>query len=382
MLVDYNSLLLALGMAGGCLSIGLFGIWLTARTEGFLLAWAVGVLLVVLGIFAYGAYVASGNPRHAFAAMIPLLAGLGIVLGAARQFRAGRFPVVWTAIVIAGAELVTLPPFAFGYDGLGFIVENFVVAAMLAATAGYYWANRDEAPVPVIGLTSLYGVTATSFALCGLVLVVDGNLVLDRPPHGWAENVSLIVCIAGLTGIGALSLALNQFRLARSHRKDAMTDPLTGLLNRRALFELYGGGFPAATAVIVFDLDNFKVINDKYGHAIGDETLQCFAAVIRENVRGTDAAARIGGEEFAVVLPDATPELAGAVAERIRAIFAARPLRTDRGPLLCTVSAGVGFAAKGAVDLGTALSLADRALYRAKHDGRNRVVLPEFRLVG
>jgi diguanylate cyclase (GGDEF)-like protein len=382
-LLDYNSLLVAIGLAGSCLSVAMFGIWLTARTEGFLLTWAIGVFLTVCNVLAYGAYVSSANPYAAMIAIALLHTGMAVIWGAAVQFRDGVFPSRPVAI-LAGASLVTsLTPFALGFDGLGFIIENLAVALFLFATAYEYWRGRSEAPVQIAGLISLYAAAGISFVLCAIALILDGHLVLGKAPSGWVENVSLIVCIAGVTGIGALSLALNQARLARSHLHDAMTDSLTGLLNRRALFDLHGAGpLARTTAVIIFDLDQFKVINDKYGHAVGDATLEGFATVMRENVRSTDSAARIGGEEFALVLPDATPELANAVAERIRAMFAARPMATDRGPLLCTVSAGIAFVPAGAEDLDAALSLADKALYSAKRDGRNRVVQPEFRLAG
>jgi diguanylate cyclase (GGDEF)-like protein len=112
-----------------------------------------------------------------------------------------------------------------------------------------------------------------------------------------------------MTGIGALSLALNQGRLARHHRRDALTDPLTGLLNRRALFDMHGNvPVGAFTAVVVFDLDNFKAINDEFGHAAGDEVLRVFAAELAGNLRQTDVAARMGGEEFALVLKRTVPE--------------------------------------------------------------------------
>jgi diguanylate cyclase (GGDEF)-like protein len=382
-LLDYNSLLVAIGLAGSCLSVAMFGIWLTARTEGFLLTWALGVFLTVCNVFAYGAYVSSANPYAAIVAIVFLLTGMAVIWGAAVHFRDRVFPTRSVA-ALAGASLVlSLVPFALGYDGLAFVVENLAVAFFMFAAAREYWRCRDEAPVQIVGLTGLYAAAGISFVLCAGALIANGEFVLGRAPSGWAENVSLIVCIAGVTGIGALSLALNQSRLARSHLRDAMTDPLTGLLNRRALFDLHGTGpLGTATAVVIFDLDQFKIVNDKYGHAIGDETLGRFATVMRENVRSTDSAARMGGEEFALVLPDATPELATAVAERIRAIFAARPIATDRGPLLCTVSAGIAFIPAGTDDLDTALSLADKALYRAKRDGRNRVAVPEFRLAG
>ena len=181
-----------------------------------------------------------------------------------------------------------------------------------------------------------------------MVLAWDGKLVLGHAPSNWAEELSLIIVIASMTGIGALSLALNQGRLARHHRHNALTDPLTGLLNRRALFDLHGDApVGAFTAVVVFDLDNFKAINDEFGHATGDEVLKVFAKELAGNLRPADVAARMGGEEFALVLKRTLPETVEDTAERIRAAFAARRIETETGSLTCTVSAGFAFGSQG-----------------------------------
>jgi diguanylate cyclase (GGDEF)-like protein len=213
-----------------------------------------------------------------------------------------------------------------------------------------------------------------------MALAWDGKLVLGHAPSNWAEDLSLVVVIASMTGIGALSLALNQGRLARHHRLDALTDPLTGLLNRRALFDLNGGApIGAFTAVVVFDLDRFKAINDEFGHATGDQVLKVFAEELVENLRPTDVAARMGGEEFALVLKRTLPETVEFIAERIRTAFAARVIATETRPLTCTVSAGYAFGSKDGISFDKVLSAADKALYAAKRGGRNRVAASTFR---
>jgi diguanylate cyclase (GGDEF)-like protein len=186
-----------------------------------------------------------------------------------------------------------------------------------------------------------------------------------------------------MTGIGALSLALNQGRLARHHHRNALTDPLTGLLNRRALFDLHGDApVGAFTAVVVFDLDSFKAINDEFGHAAGDEVLRMFARDLAGNLRPADVAARMGGEEFALVLKRTLPETVEATAEAIRAVFAAHRIETEMGSLMCTVSAGYAFGTKEGLSFDKVLSAADKALYAAKRGGRNRVTASAFRRAG
>jgi diguanylate cyclase (GGDEF)-like protein len=380
MSLDYNSLLLAVGFSAACLSLTLFGIWLTARTEKFLLTWSISALLIVGDVVAYEDYIKTPGRILGIATFALLLVGFSTMLGAAYQFRSGRSPIPLAVFGSCISLAIALPPMALGYDGLGFMFENFLAALLLFATAYQYWMGRTEAPVPIIGLTVLYSATAISFVLCALALAWDGKLVLGHAPSNWAEDLSLVVVIASMTGIGALSLALNQGRLARYHRLDALTDPLTGLLNRRALFDLNGGApIGAFTAVVVFDLDDFKAINDEFGHATGDQVLKVFAEELIENLRPTDVAARMGGEEFALVLKRTLPETVEFTAERIRTAFAARVVETETRQLTCTVSAGYAFGSKDGMSFDKVLSAADKALYAAKRGGRNRVAASTFR---
>ncbi|MDQ3866868.1 MAG: diguanylate cyclase [Actinomycetota bacterium] len=175
--------------------------------------------------------------------------------------------------------------------------------------------------------------------------------------------------------------ALENASLHSRLQREALTDGLTELPNRRRLEEAlsgeltrirrYGGRF----ALIVADLDDFKQVNDRYGHLAGDDVLRAFADVLRANVRDLDTAARYGGEEFALLLPET--DLAGAerVAERIREEMAARPIKTFPGAVLrVTVSFGVAAHPESRTQA-ELFSAADEALYRAKASGKNQVAL-------
>ena len=164
-------------------------------------------------------------------------------------------------------------------------------------------------------------------------------------------------------------------------REAATRDPLTGLGNRRR-FEaalraaLETGG---AVSVVVADLDRFKRINDLHGHPVGDSVLRRFAETLRESLRGRDVAARIGGEEFALLLPGANALAARHTAERVRQNFASRTLRVrETGERLAGLSASFGVAERAPGEAAEALvARADAALYRAKRNGRNRVASAE-----
>jgi len=158
----------------------------------------------------------------------------------------------------------------------------------------------------------------------------------------------------------------------------ASTDELTGLANRRAFLRHLdrqvdaANEFGWALAVAIFDVDHFKLVNDSHGHAVGDRVLQLVADRSVSVVRSGDLVGRLGGEEFAILMPGASPEDATAVAERLRGMIE----RTEElnGEILPAVTVSVGICAhardQGASDL---LACADRALYAAKSAGRNRV---------
>jgi two-component system cell cycle response regulator len=130
------------------------------------------------------------------------------------------------------------------------------------------------------------------------------------------------------------------------------------------------------TTLVFMDIDHFKLVNDKYGHEVGDKVLREFASRIIANVRGVDLACRYGGEEFVVAMPDTDMVSASAVAERLRHSIEITPVVLGQAPhqLSITISVGVAIA-EGGNDSGEALLFrADQALYRAKRSGRNRVV--------
>jgi two-component system, cell cycle response regulator len=162
----------------------------------------------------------------------------------------------------------------------------------------------------------------------------------------------------------------------------ALTDPLTGLYNRRYM-ETHVGTLVERSAargkplsVLILDIDYFKSVNDNFGHDTGDDVLREFAERLRASIRGIDLACRFGGEEFVVVMPDTDLGVATLVAERIRRRIAGEPFAIERGARAIEVTISIGIAARmGPQDNASQmLKRADDALYRAKRDGRNRVV--------
>jgi diguanylate cyclase (GGDEF)-like protein len=175
-------------------------------------------------------------------------------------------------------------------------------------------------------------------------------------------------------------IALENARLHRMVERQALVDGLTGLANRRHLDQELAGHLARAdraggsVALILADLDDFKAVNDQHGHACGDAVLREFAALMNEVVREGDTAGRWGGEEFALVLPDADVDGAALVAERLRAALAEKTILSPEGvPLHVTASVGVA-AFPDSGGRAALVDAADEALYRAKRAGKNRVV--------
>tara|TARA_R110001592_G_scaffold3525_34_gene20250 strand:+ start:22104 stop:23588 length:1485 start_codon:yes stop_codon:yes gene_type:complete len=159
----------------------------------------------------------------------------------------------------------------------------------------------------------------------------------------------------------------------------ALTDSLTGLYNRRYL-EVHlekliesNAQSKKALAVIMLDIDHFKDVNDTHGHAVGDAVLKIFADRLKDNVRSFDLVARMGGEEFVVILPDVSPERAYMVAERLRKSIGEEPVpcAVEGGSLHITTSVGAAIINNGGHEIASVLDRADKCLYEAKHGGRD-----------
>ncbi|GHC77906.1 GGDEF domain-containing protein [Limoniibacter endophyticus] len=379
MALDYNSLLLAIGFSGICLVMTMLGSWAVTRSENTLLTWGIGAIVTVVSIFAYSSYVWKPTLFAGTLAISSLIVAIAILFAAARQFRSGILRISDIIPITLLTLVVIVGTFAVGYDGVSFIMFNLAIGISMWGCAAEYWRARAEAPAVICGLSVLYTITGASFFLCAFVLIQDFRPVLGHAPQNWAEDLSLAIVIGGMSGIGALSLSLHYSRLARRHRTEARTDPLTGLLNRRAFFEAHGRYAVApGSAVLLFDLDNFKAINDRYGHAVGDMVLNIFTEELTALRHTGDCCARLGGEEFVMFKATCLPEQAQSIAEQIRKGFAGRIVETEKGLLRGTVSVGIAIATGTRSDIDTLLREADHALYDAKNTGRDRVVVSSY----
>ena len=260
------------------------------------------------------------------------------------------------------------------------LVGSGIVTAYTWATAYEFWRGRDEALVsrwPAIFMLFAHGALFLLRTPIGAMAhVAPGN---NLAMSGWLELLSLEGLLFTIS-IAFILLAMAKERTEYRHRTAARTDPLTGIANRRGFLEqtalsrrATAGTQPAA--VLLFDLDHFKTINDRYGHAVGDRTLKIFADIAKAHVGTGGTVGRWGGDEFVAVLTNTTRDIAATVAERIQAALEHAAADIDGRMVGATVSTGMAFSSNGAFELPAMLLKADQALYRAKADGRNRLAI-------
>ena len=248
------------------------------------------------------------------------------------------------------------------FTDLVWAVGTMLMAAAAWAVPAEVRVHRRPAPIRVLA--------PCAFALAAVGLTAYGVVSMLNP---LAVTLTLATLLAVVVRFG---LALAWLTRQRADLADqAATDPLTGLANHRALHERLGEELSRALrkghplSVVALDLDHFKAINDTYGHSEGDEVLLRIAGALRDQMRAYDVVGRIGGEEFALVLPDAGPAEAVAIAERCRAALAGVVVHGDA----VSCSAGVASYPADGPDGHRLLEMADGALYQAKQAGRDQV---------
>jgi diguanylate cyclase (GGDEF)-like protein len=326
---------------------------------------------------------AAGNVSGVVA-MLALQRGVWCFIGRAGGWR-GHGLALAGVLVAAG---IGLDP-AYGWLRIG--VNSAVLAVVcLAVALELYRHARDTLrlhwPLP-LALPLVFG--AFGFASRGLRAVLQPASVAAEMAADSVLNVGMAFGYVVLMLVfHAVLTALLVTRLVAELQHRSRHDTLTGLLNRRAMDEALAAQLQRslrngeAFAVMMIDIDHFKSINDRHGHAVGDGALRHLAALLRTAVREVDRVARYGGEEFVVLLPDVSLADAQPLAERLREQVASQGHVQGPLALAFTVSIGVAEWRPGHDDLAQLLSRADAALYRAKQAGRDRVEVSRGEPVG
>ena len=303
----------------------------------------------------------------------------GMVWNASRVFlgRKPNLPGLVLGAIAWVAAAMTLPPEA---SAMRLTIGAGIVAVYAALTATELWSERRRTMQkrwPAVAVPVLHGFVLMLPILLGDLLHPHGDLFSGSI---WVTAFSIELVLYAVGTVFVIFMLVSE-RTVSAHKTAASMDPLTGMFNRR--------GFAVATSrviereasagrpvtVMIFDIDHFKSINDRFGHPAGDEILKLFAAVVVNTMRISDLSGRIGGEEFAALLPCSLEETV-IVAERVREAFENSGIVDDSGPVATTVSIGVAGGPAG-TELEVLLAAADTALYQAKRGGRNRVEAAE-----
>ncbi|MBI4498453.1 MAG: GGDEF domain-containing protein [Chloroflexi bacterium] len=271
-------------------------------------------------------------------------------------------------------------------------VGSVAVGVLLVVGAQKVVATRRSVLPPTAGALALtYGGYALAGAVAGGVRLAIAELLdVSRTgtfPWDLFSSAGAGVVVYLLMGVLAHQYAAYREGL-RMMSYLAARDGLTGLLNhrefhlrlRQELARAQRAGTPVS--LVLLDLDDFKVINDRYGHQQGDRVLAEVATVLQQEVRRSDISARYGGEEFALILPGIPQHAAGSVAERVRVALAdLRIALAPQHPIRLTTSVGVASYPEDGQDADALLAAADRALYAAKRGGKNRIVVGDDHVI-
>lgn len=381
-LLHVPSLLIAAAITGACVSASHLLTWRAVRNEVSVLLWGVAYGLTTLSMIMAGLR----GTIPAFLSIVVsnalLLFALGLVWLGYRRFidKVGSHDRLLAAL----GGLVWL---AFACDRQLFADINLrvhVVSAVqfiyLLAVASDLVDHRRKEPLPALSLTAAAIVVQQALLMARVVYLLisplDSTTVIL--PTGTPIALSLIGSTGFIVFFGVLQLALVGQRSERRYRIAAETDGLTGLANRRRFLDdvlSHLAGAPSRGALILFDLDHFKRINDTHGHLTGDRALVEFAGILANATPDRAVAARIGGEEFALFLPEGDTATAALLAEHIRQLTRAFALEAVKDELRITVSVGVADIAEVGPDYEALHSAADVALYKAKSEGRDRVAV-------
>lgn len=374
--LDLPTLMVMQSFALACAGAVMIFAWSQDRTISVLALWGIanivaagGILSLMLGFTMHQpVWLALGG------ILLPLQAGL--MWRAARIVDTKPAPVVLTLLGPVIVGLSGAVPVLRDVTGSLSLVAGVVYTLAVATTL---WLGRQErlaARWPLIILSAVHAAAL----LVGTYSTFNGSTSQDVVPSvtslfGFIYFESIVFAL----GTSVFIYALVKERNEAAGRMAALIDPLSGIANRAGFLENAGrlmercrrSGAPVS--VMMFDLDRFKTVNDRHGHAIGDAVIRKFCEITTSALRPNDVFGRLGGEEFAVVLPGSSIEAAYVRAERIRASFAESCQFVQGRQVNATVSGGVSVSLNAGQTLDVLLEDSDFALYGAKAEGRNRI---------
>jgi diguanylate cyclase (GGDEF)-like protein len=376
MSLDLPTLMVMQSFGLGCAGALLLFAWVQNRSVFALATWGLADVLAAGSIVALLLGVTSQQPALSIVGGALLCAQSGLIWKAVRNIDGKRAPLllalVGPAAIATGALVPALHDFTATLSISGGAI--YTIAAGISLWLGR--SDRLIARWPLIGLAAVHALALS----IGTYSTLSGSTGENTVPaimslFGFIYFESLMFAL----GSAVFAFAMIKERNEASSMDAAHTDGLTGIANRGALLAnaeltlLRCRGAVAPVSVVMFDLDRFKSVNDRFGHAVGDAVLKKFCEVTAAALRPHDLFGRMGGEEFAVVMPGCGIEVAFVRAEKIRVSFVESCRFVGGHQVKATVSGGVAATETSEETLDALLGFSDAALYLAKADGRNRI---------
>jgi diguanylate cyclase (GGDEF)-like protein len=377
--LDVNTLFLVTIYVEAILGLLLLFVWVQNTSIHAVAWWGFAHLIRAASIVLFGLYGSAPDLITIDLANALLFTAFAVTWTGARVFD-GRpaEPVYLVTGAVLWLLVCRLPLLADAVDTRALIATG-IITVYTWLTAYEFWHGRSEPLVsrwPAIFMLFAHGALfLLRTPLVSVLPYAPSNRLLGSV---WLTALSFEALLFTIS-IAFILLAMAKERTELRHRTAAMVDSLTGIANRRsflqdaALLAKRHSANPRPVTVLLIDLDHFKSINDRFGHALGDRVLEIFADSARHAVRASDFLGRLGGEEFAAVLCDMSRDEAMVVAERIRESFAQAAKEVDSRPVCATASIGLVHCEAATLDVAELLAQADQALYIAKERGRNRV---------
>jgi diguanylate cyclase (GGDEF)-like protein len=353
--------------------------WARERDSAFVGWWGLALVIMSVGVIlsALPAWPHAG-PLHLGLATIALSDALK--WKAAQEFARGRARLLPLLLGPIGFLVALQSGYLDSFDQELGVLCTILAVYNLAAAGSLAGVTDEQLPSrwPAVILLVVIGLGYLSWLPLNLAMPIGEAQRVGLSE--WFPGIILLTLLLRIT-LAFIVLSMAKERQELEQRVDALTDALTGLPNRRALFEVadalgqnrqFGG---TAISVLIFDLDHFKETNDRFGHALGDRVLKLFADTASTHLNGSSVVARLGGEEFVAILPGADPLEAFGAGEAVRHSFANSAAFVDGLAVGATVSVGAASDVGIKGDLNALFRRADAALYVAKRAGRNRVEL-------
>lgn len=379
MILDMPTISLVSLSATTILGLLLCFMWWREQSSTLIGWWGVAQLVMASGLaFANAAAFVDDSRLSVFGQSLMLLSA-GIMLMAVRSFEGRPLNPLFIALWPCGFIVAAASGYVQTFDQR-LILASSLLGVLYLLTSAELIRRQSERLVsrwPAAVLLVIMGLGY--LAWMPLTLTMPVRAVGQFYSSTWLPAV-ILIALLGRIALAFVVLALVKERQEIQQRMFALTDALTGLPNRRALFASAEALSEQArylrhdpVSVLVFDLDHFKKINDTYGHRLGDRVLQLFSQTLSGTLNDDSIIGRLGGEEFAAILPGSDLGMATDMAERVRIAFEDAAVALDGHPIAGTVSVGVASHDDLACDIGALFHRADGALYTAKRNGRNRV---------